>query len=106
MKKLLLLLLMVPAMALAEKGTTVQFPAYCFAYEDFLKQVDFFDEKPIIMGIRDDEKDKEPVLISVLFNKEDGNFSIVQFNKNVGCFLTVGKQMKFNMQGLKLDNKK
>jgi len=101
MKKLLLLLLVLPAIALAE-GRIVKFPAQCFTYADFVKKIEFFEEVPIIVGVKEDkDKDKDIVLVSVLYNHQEDTFSVVQFNKEVGCFITVGNNLKFNLQGLK-----
>lgn len=99
MKKLLLLLLTVPTVIWAE-GTVVKFPAYCFAYADFIKKIEYFEEVPVMIGIKQESKEKA-VVISVLHNPDDDTFSIVQFNNEVGCFLSVGKNLKFNMRGLK-----
>ena len=95
------MLLALPAIVLAE-GRIVKFPAQCFIYEDFIKKIEFFEEVPILVGVKEDkEKDKNAVIISVLYNRAEDTFSVVQFNKEVGCFLTSGKSLKFNMQGLR-----
>ena len=106
MKKLLLLLLMVPAMAWADKSKTVPFSAECFTYNDFIKQIEFFEEIPILIGVKEENNKENIVLISVLYNQQEDSFSVVQFNKNVGCFLTVGTKLKFNLKGLKIENLK
>ena len=73
-----------------------------FTYQEFLKRVEFFEEVPLMVGLREQViKNEAPVLVSVLYNKEEDTFSVVQFNKEVGCFLSSGKSLKFNMQGLK-----
>jgi len=41
-----------------------------------------------------------------LYNRQEDSFSIVQFNKEVGCFISVGKKLKFNIQGLKPEDLK
>lgn len=99
MKNLLLLWLLVPAFAWATEGKSVSFSAQCFNYADFIKKIEFFEEVPIMLGVQENSKDKT-VLISVLYNQKDDSFSIVQFNKTVGCFLTVGRELKFNLKGL------
>ena len=99
MKKLLLLLILLPSMALANSGKRVPFTAHCYNYDDFVKQMEFFEELPIMFGVSDDPK-KDTVIISVTYNKQEDTFSVVQFNKEVGCFLTSGKNMKFNLKGL------
>ena len=101
MKKLLLLLLTVPTVIWADEGKTVKFPAYCFTYAEFLKKVEFFEEVPLMVGLREQVlKNEDPVLVSVLYNKEEDTFSVVQFNKEVGCFIAAGTNLKFNMRGL------
>lgn len=99
MKKLLIVLMLLPAVVFADTGKRVPFTAYCFNYNDFIKQMEFFEELPIMVGVSDDPK-KDTVIISVTYNKQEDTFSVVQFNKEVGCFLTSGKNMKFNLKGL------
>jgi hypothetical protein len=99
MKKLLIVLMLLPAVVFADTGKRVPFTAHCFNYNDFIKQMEFFEELPIMVGVSDDPK-KDTVIISVTYNKQEDTFSVVQFNKEVGCFLTSGKNMKFNLKGL------
>ncbi len=101
-----MLLLLVPALSWAQDGRLVDFPAYCFIYKDFLKEVDKFQEVPIMIGLKETAKDEQQVVISVLYNRQEDSFSIVQFNKEVGCFISVGKKLKFNIQGLKPEDLK
>ena len=105
MKKLLLLLALVPLVSMAQEPVVAKFKAICWPYKEFIEQIEDFKEEPIILGLKDIKREL-PSFYSILHNKDTGNFTIVQFDENIGCILGVGKNMKFNINGLQKEDVK
>ena len=96
MFKLLLGVLLLPAVALAQP-VTVEKPVYCDKPEALIRSItgNNYKERPKWLG--EDEKSR----YSLFVNEETGSWTIIQFNDKIACVLGVGESSKFVLLGPK-----
>ena len=74
---------------------TLQKPVICMSVQqlvDELKQK--HNETAVLIGEHDMI---ENVVTAVYANLEAGTYTVIEMNKNIGCVLSVGKNLKFNV---------
>lgn len=95
MRKLLLGVLLLPALALAEP-VKVDKPVVCDKASDMLSYFgEKYGERPFWMGDTDGSK------VLVLTNAETKTWTVVQFNmdNNIACFIESGTGFRFKLPG-------
>lgn len=93
MRKFLLGVLLLPALALAEP-VKVEKEVVCDATKEMLPFfVKKYGETPLWMG------DADGSSIVLLANAATQTWSVVQFNKDVACLIDSGKGFKFKLPG-------
>lgn len=96
MRKFLLGVLLLPAMATAEP-VTVEKPVQCDKTERVINYLlnSEYKEKPIWVGSDDLSR------FSIFSNNKTGSWTIVQFNETVACILGAGERSKLVLTGPK-----
>lgn len=87
MKKLILLLALLPSFALAQVAIPRTFVTICADTQSFVDTMRNYGEKPTFIGVG-----KENDVVSVWENKETGTFTIITTSSDgsVSCVLSTG----------------
>jgi hypothetical protein len=95
MRKLLLGVLLLPALALAEP-VKVDKEVVCDKTADMLAYfVEKYKEMPQWLGQSDQTKSQ----VVIMTNAETQTWTLIQFNEQVACILETGKGIKFKLPG-------
>lgn len=88
MKKLILLLALLPSVALAQVAIPRTFVTICADTQSFVDTMRNYGEKPTFIGVG-----KENDVVSVWENKETGTFTIITTSSDgsVSCVLSAGE---------------
>lgn len=97
MRKFLLGVLLLPAIAIAEP-VTVEKPVPCEKTETVINGLlnNDYKEQPIWIGVDDKSK------YSIFANEKTGSWTIIQFNDKIACILGAGEGSKIIPTGLKI----
>jgi hypothetical protein len=95
MRILLMAFLFCLTSSIANAQVTVQKPIICVPAQQLVGELQTqYHEKPILIG---EHGTLENVATVVFANLEAGTYTVVEIDKNIGCIISVGGNLKFNI---------
>lgn len=92
MKKLLLLLSMIPSLCFADVGVKIDTTIICFPIDVFLKTMKKYGEEPMLVG---KNSTAQRVATVVYVNQETGAYTIAEMDKEAACVISLGTDIRY-----------
>lgn len=103
MHKLLIALTLILAAtnsSAADKPVRAEKSIVCYPIKQFLKDIRTkYGEEAMIIG---EEGTMEEVGMAVYINKENGSYTVIEFDKEAACVISVGKNVRYRFPKLGL----
>lgn len=94
MFKLLIIALIasVTTFCLASGPVKVDKAIICYPIKQFHKEIKKYGEEPMVMGV---EGTMEDVGMALYINKETGSYTVVEFDTEAACILSIGTNVRY-----------